>query len=290
MACRFVQKEVSDMMTRRHNGVLPATVFILLTLLLAACGGTSGTTSAVPPAASGDYGAPATTAPAGATNPGDYGYGSDYGAGGTGTPVTTPGTTSSATTTSVPAAPGDNPHAQRFAVVPDKSKATYTAKQRVFVPGLGETVVGSTGAVTGDIFIDQQRPSDSRIGTITVNIEQLATDSGQRDSTLRGKFLESSKFPTATFTATRLAGLPDTPYADGQELTFTITGDLTIRSVTRETTFAARGKVVGDTLTGTATTTIAMTDFGVEPPNIANFVSVENNVQLALTIEAQRMP
>jgi len=82
--------------------------------------------------------------------------------------------------------------------------------------------------------------------------------------------------------------LPTTPYTDGQELTFKIIGDMTIRTVTKELTFDAKGQVAGDLFTGTATTQFNMTDFGFDPPAIAGLLTAENGVALELKIEAKR--
>ncbi|MGN6674455.1 MAG: YceI family protein [Thermomicrobiales bacterium] len=182
-----------------------------------------------------------------------------------------------------------SPNAKRFAIVPDSSKATYHVNETLVGQGFN-TAIGSTNGLTGDIYIDKTKPSASSIGPITIDISKLTSDQSRRDNTIRRQFLESSKYPTATFVPKRLEGLPDTPYTDGQQLTFKIVGDLTVRTVTKEITFDATGKVVGDTFTGTAHTTFNMTDFGFNPPDIAGIVKAENGVILDLTIEAKQQP
>jgi polyisoprenoid-binding protein YceI len=184
--------------------------------------------------------------------------------------------------------PASNPDAQRYAIVPDESRATYHARQQVFAPGIGAGVDGSTTGVTGAIFFDAQHPARSQIGTITVPVDQLTSGIDARDQQLRGAYLESSTFPTATFTATGLENLPDTAYTDGEELHFKIAGDLTVHDVTRPVVFDATARITGDMLTGSATTTIMMSDFGIEVPDLANFVKAEDAVGLELSITAQR--
>ena len=161
----------------------------------------------------------------------------------------------------------------------------------VAVAGRGvATAVGSANGLTGAIVINTANSSTSTIEPITIDISKLASDSSQRDNRIRREWLESDKYPTATFVTKRLEGLPTTPYTDGQELTFTIVGDLTIRTTTREVTFEAKGRIVGDTFTGTATTNFNMTDFGFDPPDIAGVLKSENGVKLDLTIAAKRTP
>lgn len=177
----------------------------------------------------------------------------------------------------------------RYAIAATNSKATYKVNETFINQGNRfNTAQGTTGDITGDITINKQNPSLSTVGTIKVDISKLASDSGQRDNQIRNRWLESTKYPTATFVPKRLEGLPTTPYTDGQDLTFKIVGDLTIRTVTKEVTFDATGKIVGDTFTGTSTTKFNMTDFGFDPPDIAGIVKAENGVELTMTIEAKQ--
>jgi polyisoprenoid-binding protein YceI len=173
--------------------------------------------------------------------------------------------------------------------VPETSKATYKVSETFINQGNRLNVAeGTTSDIAGDLFIDRTKPSASRVDTIKVDISKLASDSEQRDDMIRDHWLESKKFPTATFVGKRIEGLADTPYKDGDELTFKIIGDLTVRTVTKEVTFEAKGKIVGDTFTGTATTKFNMTDFGFDPPSIFGILKAENGVELTLTIEAKR--
>ena len=60
-----------------------------------------------------------------------------------------------------------------------------------------------------------------------------------------------------------------------------------IRDVTKPTTFAAKLRLDGDALTGTATTTFLMTDFGFEPPSILGMLKAENEVKLEFNFVAR---
>ncbi len=68
---------------------------------------------------------------------------------------------------------------------------------------------GTTPAVAGDIAVNTEDPSASRIGTIVVNIEQFESDSALRDKRIRTDFLNSSEYPMAEFEATSIEGSPD---------------------------------------------------------------------------------
>jgi polyisoprenoid-binding protein YceI len=273
-------------------------VLTLIALIAMACGSnasptaTTGTTSSAPTTVTTAGAAPAaTTAPVPSTAPSSAPAASAAPAASV-TASTAPAAATPATgvaATAPRASATATSAAARYAIVPETSKASYKVSETFINQGNRLNVAeGTTGDVTGDLFIDKTKPSASRVGTIKVDISKLTSDSEQRDDMIRDHWLESSKYPTATFVGKRIEGLPDTPYKDGDELTFKIIGDLTIRTVTKEVTFDAKGKIVGDTFTGTATTKFNMTDFGFDPPSIFGILKAENGVELTLTLEAKQ--
>ena len=96
---------------------------------------------------------------------------------------------------------------------------------------------------------------------------------------------KSSRFPIARFVPTNIEGLPDS-YSAGQELTFKVTGDLTVKETTRPVTFDVTARIEGDTLVGTATTTILMSEYGVGPITLAGILGTEDEVKITLTFVA----
>jgi hypothetical protein len=44
---------------------------------------------------------------------------------------------------------------------------------------------------------------------------------------------------------------------------------------------------LGNTITGTATSTIYMTDFGIQPPDLANIAIAQNKVVITLAFTAK---
>ncbi len=276
---------------KRWRRVGPLGTLTLVSLLLVACGGgaTTGAAtvapSAAPTAAAVSASAAVSTAVAATST-----VSTTTAPVSSAAPATGGATLSSAVATASRAS-ATATSATRYAIVPTNSKATYKVNETFFNQGNRLNVAeGTTGEITGEIAIDKTKPSASRVGTIKVDISKLESDSEQRDDQIRNRWLESTKFPTATFVPKRLEGLTDTPYTEGAELTFRIVGDLTVRNVTKEVTFDAKGKIVGDLLTGTATTTFNMTDFGFDPPSILGILKAENGVELTLTIEAKRIP
>ena len=176
---------------------------------------------------------------------------------------------------------------QRFGIVTGESQVLYHVAETLFLEGNRFNVaVGTTYAVRGEIVVDRANPGNSRIGPITIDISQFKSDSQRRDNFIRTRSLESARFPTAEFTPTAIQGLPAT-YTDGQEIALQVTGNLKIRDVVRAATFATTIKIAGAQLTGRATTTIRMTDFGFDPPSIAGILRTENEAKLEFRIVAR---
>ncbi len=187
----------------------------------------------------------------------------------------------------VQAASSSQAGVQRFVIVPAASKVTYRVAETFIREGNRlNTAVGATQGVRGEIRINRTDPKQTTIGPITVDISQLRSDSERRDQAIQNRWLESARFPTARFTATAIRGLPAT-YQEGQELRLQISGNLKVRGVVRPVTFDAAVKVAGTMLSGTATTTVRMTDFGFDPPSILGILRAENEVAIEFAITAR---
>ena len=179
---------------------------------------------------------------------------------------------------------------ERFAIVPEESQVSYHVGETFFnEDNRFYVAVGVTHGVVGEIFVDRAHPRQSRVGTITVDISQFTSDSGRRDRAIRRRWLESDRYPTATFTPTAIEGLPDV-IVEGKEIPVRISGNLRVRDVARPVMFSGPLKLGGATLTGTVHATIQMTDFGFDPPSILGFLKAENQAMLDFQFTARRTP
>lgn len=90
------------------------------------------------------------------------------------------------------------------------------------------TVKGRIADVEGTIYTDEKDPRKSSVEA-TLKGASIDTRSDQRDQHLRsGDFLNVDQFPEIRFKSTRV---------EGDKNNFKLTGNLTIRDVTREITF-----------------------------------------------------
>ena len=174
-----------------------------------------------------------------------------------------------------------------FKLVPGESQVSYTV-QETFINKNNKlnTAIGVTKQVTGDIYGNKTDPSQSKIGTITVDISQFTSDSGMRDNFIRRNFLQSSTYPLATFAPTAITGIPPS-YTEGQSYSFKVTGNLTVHNVTKPVTFDVTASLSGTTLSGTATAAIKMSDFGVGPITLAGMIQTQDDVKLSMQFVAR---
>jgi polyisoprenoid-binding protein YceI len=172
-------------------------------------------------------------------------------------------------------------------IVPGESQVSYEVGEVFLNQGNRFNLAkGITSQVTGEVTLDLQNTANSQVGEIQVDISQFQSDSPRRDNAIRDRFLESARFPIATFVPKDIQVLPDT-YQEGQSVNLKITGDLTVREVTQPVTFDVTLQYQGDTLSGEATTTILMSDFQVGPISMAGILNTEDEVKLVLNFVAR---
>lgn len=169
-----------------------------------------------------------------------------------------------------------------FAIVPEQTTAQYSIDE-TFINDNNRfaTAIGKTSVVEGRLALNYADPAQSELGEITVDISTLASDSGRRDNAIRERWLESARFPVASFKGTEIRGFPADPQ-EGQPIEFQLAGDMTIKETTREQVWDVTATLDGDTLTGTATTFLMLADYTVPVPEILGIVSVTDGLTATL--------
>jgi len=176
---------------------------------------------------------------------------------------------------------------QTFQIVPAQTTASYSVYENlVFQNKPNNDAIGTTHSVQGSFKIRSGASPLVAAMNITVDLRTLQSDAQRRDNYIQQNSLQTDTYPNATFVSVSTQGLPAS-YTDGQTVHFQLTGNLTMHGKTNKEVFDVQGKVVGNTITGTATSTIYMTDFGIEPPNLANIAIAQNKVVITLTFTAK---
>lgn len=152
--------------------------------------------------------------------------------------------------------------------------------------GAPKHVVATNSEVAGLFRLDLADLAQSEIGVIVVGAQTFETDSSNRNRAIRGPILDASTFPEIRFVPTAVSGLTGAAAA-GQELSFTVTGDLTIRDVTASVTFEVTATLVADDqITGTASTQVLRSDFGLQIPSVQSVANVTDEVMIFIDFTA----
>lgn len=173
-----------------------------------------------------------------------------------------------------------------FVVLPEQSEASYIAREKLAALPATSEAVGRTNAVSGDIYLTRQGLAASPPSVLRVDLRTLRSDETRRDNYVRNNTLQADRFPYAEFVIERVDGFP-TRYQDGQEVSLQVSGIMTIRGTARPMTFDVQARYGGGTLTGVAHTSFRLSDFGLSPPNIAGFVTVEGEMRLQVVLVAR---
>ncbi|HVI32587.1 YceI family protein [Phenylobacterium sp.] len=165
-----------------------------------------------------------------------------------------------------------------YTLDPAHSKITWSVSHMGF-----STYVGQFAKVDGQLTLDPRRPEASRLD-VTVDANSVGTLNDALDKHLKtADFLDTAKFPTATFKATRIR-------VTG-ERTADITGDLTLHGVTRPVTLEAEFNQAGVnpvdktySLGFDAEAKIKRSDFGITAylPGVGDEVELEIEAELKL--------
>jgi polyisoprenoid-binding protein YceI len=163
--------------------------------------------------------------------------------------------------------------------------ASYSVHENIVGVNPHNVVVGKTSSVQGTFLAQANGTPQVASVQLTIALASLKTDSSERDDQVSFIYLDTGDYPTAEFTSTCVRGLPAT-YPTGRTLTFHLVGNLTMHGKSNAEDFAVQARLTGTTVTGTATATIFMTDFGISPPNFVDFDIVDNKTTVKLTFTA----
>ena len=128
--------------------------------------------------------------------------------------------------------------------------------------GADVTVAGTTDQVTGGVVISGGDLADA---DVTVDVASITTDTARRDGYFRDNVMDVAAHPTATFSVTETADLPE---LTGTPVTVPVTGELTLAGVTRpvQTEISVVRTATGVDVSGAVPVTFG--DYGIDAPNL----------------------
>jgi polyisoprenoid-binding protein YceI len=150
---------------------------------------------------------------------------------------------------------------------------------------LGQNVeaVGRTSAVTGELTVSG---TEVQSGSFSVDLTQVTSDDDRRDDAFQGRIMETATYPRATFELTEPITLAELP-ADGETVTATATGELTLHGTTRAVTVELTVRRDGDTVNVSGSIPVTFADYGIANPSFGP-VTTEDNGEVEFLLALTR--
>ena len=188
-------------------------------------------------------------------------------------------TVTAATTAALAGAGASQPARLRFVVAPTGNEARYRVREQLVGKDLPNDAIGTTAGISGRLVVEPNGRVVRDSSRIVVDVAGLKSDQSRRDGFLRRRTLQTDSFPTVTIVPTTFQGL-SSPIPAGASRSFAITGEMTVRGVTRPTTWQVTARADGPAVVGTATTAFTFKDFNLEQPKVSIVLSVADTIKL----------
>jgi polyisoprenoid-binding protein YceI len=165
------------------------------------------------------------------------------------------------------------------------SVAGYRVREQLASLSAPSDAVGRTSSISGSVTITQSGSTYTVSATsITVNVNTLTSDRSMRDQRIHQMGLESDRYPTATFVLTTPIDLP-AGATTGQVVNVSAIGQLTIHGVTRTVTIPIQARLAGTQVEIAGSITFPFSEFGMTPPSIGGFVTVQDNATMEFDLK-----
>ena len=163
-------------------------------------------------------------------------------------------------------------------VVGEGSEATFTVGEELANVPLPLDAVIRTTALSGEIHLD------GRQSTIEIDLQQLTSDNSFRDRYIRNRMF--GEHPTGIFTVDGLNELPD-GFAEGEEVSGEISGELSIRGITAPITFVGEARDDGTVIHMVGRTTFTWDQLQIPKPTAPVVVSLDDEVRVEVLLSAR---
>lgn len=174
-----------------------------------------------------------------------------------------------------------------YNLLKDQSEVSYKVREQLANISLPNDAIGKTNQVTGKVVLKADGTIDSTASIFVVQAASIQSDHSQRDNYMRRNILQTDTYPTVTFVPKELKGLPE-PLPSSGLVEFQVTGDLTIRDVTKSVTWDVTGTIQGDQATGVATTSFPFAEFNLPQPSVPIVLSIVDKITLQAKLILQR--
>lgn len=177
------------------------------------------------------------------------------------------------------AAPAAAQATYRLTVAPQGNEARYLVREQLARLDFPNDAVGVTTVISGGIVVDLTGRIDRAQSRFTIGLAELKSDADRRDNYVRRNTLQTEQHPTAVFVPAAFRNLT-LPLPASGDVAFEVTGDLTIRGVTRPVVWQVTGSASNGAVTGVAKTQFTFADFEITKPRVASVLSVADDIRL----------
>ncbi|MGQ0713652.1 MAG: YceI family protein [Gemmatimonadaceae bacterium] len=169
--------------------------------------------------------------------------------------------------------------AATFVVGPSGNEVRYRVREQLAGFDFPNDAIGKTTSVSGQIVIDDDGGVVSDASRFVVDAATLTSDRDRRDNYIRRRTLTVEQHPTIVLVPTEMRGLTIPAAGSGSD-TFELVGNLTVRGVTRPTTWNATAQFRPGRVSGSASTRFVFTEFEMEKPRVRSVLSVADTIAL----------
>lgn len=131
--------------------------------------------------------------------------------------------------------------------------------------GVDTEGVGRTNQVEGSITLEGTTVTAAEF---VVDVASITSDQARRDSQFSGRIMDTATYPTASFVLTEPIELGSIP-AEGEQVTVTATGELTLRGTTQTVTFELTAEYANGRIGVFGNIPVVFADYGIPNPSNA---------------------
>ena len=161
------------------------------------------------------------------------------------------------------------------------STARYRVREQLVGHDLPNDAIGETKNVTGSIAFDSNGKVIREASKFSVDAATFVSDKDRRDGFVRRRLLASDQYPAIVLVPTEVRGV-SLPLPTSGTRPVEIVGGLTVRGVTRPTTWKGTAQFSNGRVTGSAATAFTFDDFQIEQPRVPVLMSVADTIHLEI--------
>jgi polyisoprenoid-binding protein YceI len=169
----------------------------------------------------------------------------------------------------------------RFVLAATGQAARYRVRERLVGHDFPNDAVGETKSITGAMAFDSSGNVIPNASKFVLDAGTFVSDKDRRDGFVRERLLEAEQYPSIAFVPTNVRGV-GLPLPTSGKRPFEMTGDLTVRSVTRPTTWKGTVQFKDGRVSGSGATAFTFNDVQIEQPRVPVLLSVADTIHLEI--------